>query len=307
MLEKAMMLIFMLALTGCSPEYISEAAANETVVSEAVSSNADTQKLVFESSYDVQETGGFVTEGTETYRDFIVDSVLHSEELGDIHYCVKIPDSYDGSTPYSLYITLPGYEGLYFQGAGINIRSEEFAFEAQKYKENMIIVAPQLDDWGELSADKTIALTEFFLRNYNIDREQVYINGYSGGGETLSLVLDKRPELYTRALMCSSQWDGDYDAVTEAKTPVYFVIGESDEYYGSEPFKEAYEAIYNRYKAEGISEEEIQKLVVLDIKPASYFEDRGVTNQHGGGGLFSRDETVMGWLFGTEHSEQAEN
>lgn len=75
----------------------------------------------------------------------------------------------------------------------------------------------------------------------------------------------------------------------------------------SEPFKEAYEAIYNRYKTEGISEEEIQKLVVLDIKPASYFEDRGVTNQHGGGGLFSRDETVMGWLFGTEYSEQAEN
>ena len=65
MLEKAMMLIFMLALTGCSPEYISEAAANETVVSEAVSSNTDTQKLVFESSYDVQETGGFVTEGTD--------------------------------------------------------------------------------------------------------------------------------------------------------------------------------------------------------------------------------------------------
>ena len=29
MLEKAMMLIFMLALTGCSPEYFSEAAANE--------------------------------------------------------------------------------------------------------------------------------------------------------------------------------------------------------------------------------------------------------------------------------------
>ena len=50
MLEKAMMLIFMLALTGCSPEYISEAASNETVVSESVSSNADTQKLILRAS-----------------------------------------------------------------------------------------------------------------------------------------------------------------------------------------------------------------------------------------------------------------
>ena len=26
--------------------------------------------------------------------------------------------------------------------------------------------------------------------------------------------------------MCSSKWDGVYEPVTEAKTPVYFVIGE---------------------------------------------------------------------------------
>lgn len=42
----------------------------------------------------------------------------------------------------------------------------------------------------------------------------------------MSLVLGKRPELFTRALMCSSQWDGEYEPVVKAKTPVYFVIGE---------------------------------------------------------------------------------
>ena len=77
------------------------------------------------------------------------------------------------------------------------------------------------------------------LRNYKINPEKVYSNGYSGGGETLALILGKKPELFTAALMCSSKWDGVYEPVTEAKTPVYFVIGESDEYYGSEPFKEA--------------------------------------------------------------------
>lgn len=61
----------------------------------------------------------------------------------------------------------------------------------------------------------------------------------------------------------------------EMKTPVYFVIGESDEYYGSEPFKEAYQQIHELYKEQGTP----------------------VTYQHGGGYLFCRDKEIMGWLF----------
>lgn len=56
-------------------------------------------------------------------------------------------------------VTLPGYQGLYFQGVGENIRTEDFGFEAQKYITDMIIVAPQLNDWGQTSADQTIELT----------------------------------------------------------------------------------------------------------------------------------------------------
>lgn len=126
---------------------------------------------------------------------------------------------------------------------------------------------------------------------------KVYINGYSGGGETLSLVLAKQPELYTTALMCSSQWDDAYEPVVEMKTPVYFVIGESDEYYGSEPFKEAYQQIHELYKEQGLSESKIDKLVVLDVKDKDYFEGTPVTYQHGGGCLFCRDKEIMGWLF----------
>ena len=100
----------------------------------------------------------------------------------------------------------------------------------------MIIVAPQLNDWGQTSADQTIELTQYFLTHYIINPSKVYINGYSGGGETLSLVLAKQPELYTAALVQLSV-DGAYEPVVEMKTPVYFVIGESDEYYGSEPLK----------------------------------------------------------------------
>lgn len=237
------------------------------------------------------------TVGSEEYRGFILDNVLYSQNEGDIHYNVYIPDSYDGTKEYALYVTLPGYQGLYLQGVGENIKTEDFCFEAQKYNTDMIIVAPQLNDWGQTSADQAIELIQYFLRSYKINPKKVYINGYSGGGETLSLILAKQPELFTAALMCSSQWDGEYEPVVEAKTPVYFVIGESDEYYGAEPFKKAYQAIHDLYREQGLSEDDIDKLLVLDVKGKDYFEGTRVTYQHGGGYLFCRDKEIMGWLF----------
>lgn len=243
--------------------------------------------------YDTQA----VTPGTSSYRNFLIDNVYHSKNNGDIHYHVYFPDSYDGKSDYALFITLPGYQGLYFQGVAENIRTEDFAFEAQKYLSKMVILAPQLNDWGQISADQTIALAEYFLEQYRIDPSKVYIEGYSGGGETLSLVLGKKPELFAAALMCSSQWDGAYEPVVRARTPVYFVIGESDEYYGSQPFKDAYQKLRRLYRQQGVSETEIEKLLVLDVKDASYFAGTGVTYQHGGGYLFCRDKEIMGWLF----------
>lgn len=69
----------------------------------------------------------------------------------------------------------------------------------------MIIISPQLDDWGEESANDTIALVEYFLNNVNIDESKVYISGASGGGETLSIVLGKRPDyLHLHYLLVAS-------------------------------------------------------------------------------------------------------
>lgn len=240
-----------------------------------------------------------VEQGTSKYRDFVLDNVLHSETEGDIHYNVYIPEDYDGTESYALFMTLPGYQGLYFQGVGQNVMTEEFGFMAREYIPKMIIVAPQLNDWQDTSARQTIALTEYFLDTYNIDRSRVYAEGYSGGGETMSRVMGMRPDLYTAYLQCSSQWDDNYTEVVKARVPVYFAIGEKDEYYGSEPSRNAYNAIHKLYEQEGLSNSEIDRLLVLDIKPTSYFSSEGISNQHGYGGyLFVRDKNIMGWLFG---------
>lgn len=243
------------------------------------------------------ELYGEVTAGTEIYRGFILDNVYHSPDDGDIHFNLYVPQSYDGNEPYALFMTLPGYEGLYRFGAGANLRAEAFAFEAQRYNDKMIIVAPQLDDWGTTSADQAVALTEYFIVNYNIDRSKVYANGYSGGGETLSLVMDRRPDLFAAILHVSSVWDGDISNVADNRTPVYFVIGESDEYYGSSRISATYRQLVSLYEAQGLTRDEIDELAVLNIKDEAYFDSVGAPNQHGGGGFVAYDSQIMGWLF----------
>ena len=241
---------------------------------------------------------GTLTAGTETYRGFSVDNVLEFKDgTKRLHFNLYLPKKYDGKKAAALYLSLPGYGGYYQFGAGVNLKMEGFAFEAMKYKKNMIIAAPQPDDWGKTSAKQVIGLTRYLLESYQIDPSKVYISGYSGGGETLSLALGMEPELYAAALHVSSQWDGDYEPVVKSRTPVYFAIGEKDSYYGSGPAKEAYQKLYALYEEKGLTEKEIAGLLVLDVKKQGYFDAGGVSDQHGGGALFAYDDSVMGWLF----------
>ncbi len=239
-----------------------------------------------------------LSKGTDEYRGFVLDNVLHSSEQGDIHFNLYVPDSYDGTEPYALFVTLPGYQGLYFQGVGVNLETEEFGFAAQLYNGNMIIAAPQLDDWNDTSAKQTIELTEYLLGAYNIDPNKVYGEGYSGGGETMSRVMGMRPELFTAYLQCASQFDGDIEVLAKGRTPVRLVVGAHDEYYGSQPSRETYDRLHALYRSQGLTDAQIDRILVLDVRPDSYFSSQGIGNQHGQGGhLFANDPDIMGWLF----------
>ena len=234
--------------------------------------------------------------GTEESKGFVNGNTLHSE-IGDIHYSSYIPNTYDGSEPYALFLTLPGWEGLYFQGVGANM-VEDFGSESLIYNDKMIVISAQLNDWGETSANMAIALTEYFLDHYNIDRDLVYLHGYSGGGETGSIVMGKRPDLYSAYLMTSSEWEGDLSVLANSHKPVYMAIGENDSYYGSSSLKQAYSTLHNIYASEGMTESEIDSILVLDVKDQEYFRSRGYSDQHGGGMAFAYDKDIMGWLFG---------
>ena len=66
--------------------------------------------------------------------------------------------------------------------------------------------------------------------------------------------------------------------------------------------KKAYAELLGLYQSQGLNDEEIGKLIVLDVKDQDYFTAGGYTDQHMGGMVFAHDESIMGWLFG-EHEE----
>lgn len=241
---------------------------------------------------------GTLVEGTMVDRGFVVDDLLQGSPAGDIHFSLHVPDSYDGDTPFALYVACPGWEGLWFQGVGAHL-GEDFAFVANDYVPDMIIASPQLEDWGETSARQCIALTRWLMSAYNIDASRVYLSGYSGGGETISLVMGLEPALYRRALHLCSQWDGDLDVLAASRVPVRMSTGANDDYYGSAPVSRTYAQLREKYLAAGLSQEGIDELVVLDVKPDEYFEGHtDFYGEHGGGlELFPHDAEVMGWLF----------
>ncbi len=147
----------------------------------------------------------------------MLDNILHTADEGDIHFNLYVPQSYDGSQSVALFVTLPGYQGLYFQGVGMNVCTEDFGFTARDYDQKMIVLAPQLSDWGETSARQTIALVTWMQLAYAIDQQRVYLEGYSGG-ETLSIVMGMK-RVITAARRGRSAEDARLPEATAAIAP----------------------------------------------------------------------------------------
>ena len=75
------------------------------------------------------------------------------------------------------------------------------------------------------------------------------------------------------------------------------VIRENNSYYGSTKTKSTYNDMHKLYKNFGLSEEEINKILILDIKPHEYFTSKGDNDEHSGCNLFAYESDIMNWVF----------
>lgn len=227
---------------------------------------------------------------------FITEQILNGAD-GEIHYSYYLPEGYDESRDYPMMVVMPGYDMMWFgeDSSGSNLNWSGFRAWTE-LDEEMIVVSAQLTDWGEKSARQANELTEHFLQNYAVDESRVYAAGYSAGGETMSQAVSLRPDLYAAYLHGASQWDGTYAPVAENKVAVYIFMAENDEYYGSQKARDAYAGLLDAYRATGLTDEETENFLQLEVPSNEYFNQQGIYNYHGGGNILFDDETILTWI-----------
>ena len=230
-------------------------------------------------------------------QGFTVGQGWQSSE-GLIHYSFYLPDEYDETKACPLVVTLPGYNGMWLsnseQTRGVNLVADRGAAAGTQQGEDVIVAAPQFSDWGGTAARQAIALTEYFIEHYSVDRNRIYAAGLSAGGEIMSRVMGMRADLFAAFLHYGSRWSGSYEAVIENRLPACIYMMENDEYYGPERAREAYHELCSRYQ-----EEEIAELVSLHIPGREFLIRWGFTGfymgGHMGGQMAVNDPAVMGW------------
>ena len=243
-------------------------------------------------------------ENGEEMQEYLNNTIQGND--GTIHYTYYLPSDYDENKKYPMPMTLPGWSSKFSTIETTPLTENNYAkSNADTWTSlagDMIVVSPSLTDWGEKSARQTIELTEYFIKNFSVDIKHIYAAGFSAGGETMSRVIDKRPDLFAAYLHCASQWDGGYENTAQYKIPVYIGMALNDEYYGAQIAQRAYDGLKQTYENIGISNAEINNLLVLDLKENSYFDGK-VNSFHGGGYYIANDKNIVQWLL--DHTRDA--
>lgn len=231
---------------------------------------------------------------TITEARLVTGQVLDGQE-GEIHYSYYLPENYDEANVYPMMVIMPGYDRMWFgeDSVGRNVDWNGFQIWLDR---GMIVVSAQLTDWHERSARQAVELTEYMMEHFAVDASRVYAAGYSAGGETMSQAVSMRPDLYAVYVHAASQWDGTYAPVAENRVAVYIFMAENDEYYGSQKAQDAYDGLLSAYQETGLSDEEIQDLLRLQIPDNAWFNQRGVYNYHGGGSILFDEEALIDWV-----------
>ncbi len=228
----------------------------------------------------------------------VTRQVLDGQE-GEIHYSYYLPEGYSEANAYPMMVVMPGYGRMWFgeNSAGRNVEWNGFQTWLDR---RMIVVSAQLTDWHEKSACQAVELTEYMIENFRVDTSRVYAAGYSAGGETMSQAVSLRPDLYAAYIHGASQWDGTYAPAAENQVAVYIFMAENDEYYGSQKARTAYDGLLFAYQEAGVSDEEIEKLLQIQIPDNAWFNQRGIYNYYRDGSVLFDEEEILEWVLNQE-------
>ena len=162
------------------------------------------------------------------------NGTIDVDGVGSVSYGLWVPRDYDASEPVPLVLALhPG--GSPGPGYGAQFLRSIAAPGLQDW--GAIIVSPDVPDrrWTNETSDRGVmALLDWLMESYTIDREQVLVTGFSMGGAGTWYMASRHPDLFKAAIpMAARASEGDAEKVGDM--PVFIIHARDDEVVPFEP------------------------------------------------------------------------
>ena len=148
-------------------------------------------------------------------------------DVGTVKYAIRVDRSYDSSTPAPLFLVLHyGYEGSKpddYTGGDMMDTFMEAVREV-----GGIAIAPDVvgGDWKSTDNERSaIWLVKSAMESFNIDASQVYVTGYSMGGQGTWHIAGRHQDLFTGAIPVAAPVTG----TTQWSIPVYSIHSSRDD------------------------------------------------------------------------------
>ena len=182
-------------------------------------------------------------------------------------------------------------------------------FKTKDYYEDMIVVSvdnrniadSEAPEARYIAADDINQTVEYFLENYAVDPDRVYYSGNSQGSLIGYQTVSSRPELWTAFMACnglaltspdpfSSEENMEkymegvalvMDPITTNRVAMYWNLGETDTGASGPRGELFYNYAKSKYEAQGLTEEQIDAILRLNVFADEEYLEYGITNADG--------------------------
>lgn len=157
--------------------------------------------------------------------------------IGDRHYRIRMPESYDGTGKIGAIVFSHGYRG----SAKGMMRNKSMASMANKLGIAIIAAKSAGDDWlipgvpsntkasGKIELSYFDSVIEDVTKRFPIDRERLVATGFSAGGMMVWNLICHRSELFAGfAPMAGTFWEPEPETCTTPPKSVIHIHGTND-------------------------------------------------------------------------------
>ncbi|MEM8955105.1 MAG: dienelactone hydrolase family protein [Verrucomicrobiota bacterium] len=216
------------------------------------------------------------------YEELMEGEWVHSEPLaeGGLPFWIYLDRKVNDGERYPLVVVLHGRRNQAKPGEAFKVQGIATAWtEEDRFRDDRCIVVqpyyPPQGGWEKVP-EQLDATLEHLFEHLPVDRERVYLFGFSNGGQGSFQIMARQPEWFAGAVTVSGPVGKD--VVGKIKTPIWAWVGENDNDLNK---KERVVALAEALRGSGVD-------VQLTVVPGA---------GHNIAGKVANEPEVVEWLF----------